>query len=120
MQDISSKRRRVDRYKTWGVPQSEADVCNTFVKYVTGEIESLPWSSTPLALESDILKDSLRIVNANGFLTINSQPSVNGAPSDDPTFGWGGKVRHSTRLKRYLAGCVGRDDEEKKDILCLF
>jgi methylenetetrahydrofolate reductase (NADPH) len=29
-------------------------------------------------------------INKAGFLTINSQPAVNGAKSDDPVFGWGG------------------------------
>ena len=29
-------------------------------------------------------------LNQNGFLTINSQPSVNAAPSDDEKYGWGG------------------------------
>ena len=28
-------------------------------------------------------------MNELGFLTINSQPAVNGAPSDDKVFGWG-------------------------------
>ena len=28
-------------------------------------------------------------MNRRGFLTINSQPAVNGAKSSDPTFGWG-------------------------------
>lgn len=30
-------------------------------------------------------------MNLHGFLTINSQPRVNGAPSTDPIFGWGGR-----------------------------
>jgi len=29
-------------------------------------------------------------MNSAGFFTINSQPSVNGAASDDPVHGWGG------------------------------
>ena len=28
-------------------------------------------------------------LNQAGYLTINSQPRVNGAPSNDATFGWG-------------------------------
>ncbi|CAM9644273.1 unnamed protein product [Choristocarpus tenellus] len=32
----------------------------------------------------------LGAINRRGFLTINSQPAVNGAPSNHPTFGWGG------------------------------
>ena len=34
--------------------------------------------------------NQLASVNIRGVLTINSQPNVNGAPSDDPVFGWGG------------------------------
>ncbi len=30
-------------------------------------------------------------MNELGYLTINSQPAVDGAPSDDPTYGWGPK-----------------------------
>ena len=36
-----------------------------------------------------MLKDELSMLNRNGILTINSQPSVNGAPSSDPIIGWG-------------------------------
>lgn len=34
--------------------------------------------------------DQLDYINSKGFLTINSQPEVNAAPSNDETFGWGG------------------------------
>ena len=34
--------------------------------------------------------DQLASINSRGVLTINSQPNVNGAPSDDAVFGWGG------------------------------
>jgi len=33
---------------------------------------------------------SLAILNRNGFLTINSQPAVNGFKSDHKIYGWGG------------------------------
>lgn len=36
------------------------------------------------------MTDQLASINSRGVLTINSQPNVNGAPSDDPVFGWGG------------------------------
>jgi len=44
----------------------------------------------PLALESEQISDELISLNKNGYLTINSQPKVNGAPSDDAGVGWGG------------------------------
>ena len=36
------------------------------------------------------MKDLLVTLNQHGLLTINSQPAVNGAPSEDKVFGWGG------------------------------
>jgi len=49
----------------------------------------LPWSDTPLSLESGIIKDQLIKLNKNGFLTINSQPRINGAHSTNEKVGWG-------------------------------
>lgn len=43
-----------------------------------------------MASESTDIIENLRWMNEHGFLTINSQPKVNGLPSSDPTFGWGG------------------------------
>jgi len=53
-------------------------------------VTSLPWNDDELALETTSLIEQLSHLNSSGVLTINSQPSVNGAPSDDPVFGWGG------------------------------
>jgi methylenetetrahydrofolate reductase (NADPH) len=78
------------RKKEWGTPATEQDVANTFCAYLKGEITRLPWNDTALASESDLISDSLKKMNASGFLTINSQPSVNGAPSDHAVHGWGG------------------------------
>ena len=39
--------------------------------------------------ETEAIADQLRKVNRDGILTINSQPSANGVPSDDEVFGWG-------------------------------
>ena len=38
-----------------------------------------------------IIRDRLEQINRQGFLTINSQPAVNGARSDSPVYGWGPK-----------------------------
>ncbi len=53
-------------------------------------MKSLPWSDDELAPETSILQEKLAEINRYGFLTINSQPNVNGAPSSDPVVGWGG------------------------------
>ena len=40
-------------------------------------------------METAFLKDKLSEFNRKGILTINSQPNVNGASSEDPIVGWG-------------------------------
>lgn len=36
-----------------------------------------------------VIAEKLARINDLGFLTINSQPAVNGVPSNDKAFGWG-------------------------------
>ena len=56
-----------------------------------GEIDMLPWNEMEaLQLETEHIKAELVSLNKAGYLTINSQPAVNGAPSTDSKFGWGG------------------------------
>lgn len=82
----------VDRKGMWGeAPAVKNDIRQVFVKYVRGEISSLPWCDSPLHLETSTIQDKLSAINAAGFLTINSQPRVNAAPSEDHLYGWGGK-----------------------------
>ena len=77
--------------KLWGEPRSIKDISEIFVSFCEGKIGSLPWCETPLAIESkQILKDLVKL-NLEGYLTINSQPKVNGLASEDPNFGWGAK-----------------------------
>ncbi|KAF1780120.1 FAD-linked oxidoreductase-like [Phytophthora cactorum] len=80
-----------ERRAMWGeAPASKEDVRRTFVQYVRGEISSLPWCDAALHAETSTVQQELAAANSAGFLTINSQPRVNGALSDDPMFGWGG------------------------------
>jgi len=69
--------------------KSESDVFSIFVSYCQGKLSSLPWFPESLALESSKILFELIDINQKGYLTINSQPSVNGASSNDKTFGWG-------------------------------
>lgn len=58
-----------------------------------GKISLLPWSELEdgvLQSETYRIQSQLASINQQGYLTINSQPAVNGAPSSDPTVGWGG------------------------------
>eukprot|EP01006_Ploeotia_vitrea_P033942 TRINITY_DN65671_c11_g10_i1.p1 TRINITY_DN65671_c11_g10~~TRINITY_DN65671_c11_g10_i1.p1 ORF type:complete len:650 (-),score=362.60 TRINITY_DN65671_c11_g10_i1:68-1969(-) len=80
------------RRKIWGEEvTSLSDITKVFVGYVEGEVPQLPWSENALQLESMSLKSNLRKLCHNGFLTINSQPRVNGVPSTDDVHGWGGE-----------------------------
>lgn len=65
------------------------DVCAGFVSFLEGR-GRLPWCEEVLAPEADLLLEStLKPLNRRGVLTINSQPAVNGVPSDDARCGWG-------------------------------
>lgn len=82
---------RDERRKLWGqAPRTPKDLYDIFVAYIKGSIPRLPWCENSLLLETVRIKEQLIRLNAAGFLTINSQPSVNGVPSDDSTVGWGG------------------------------
>ena len=57
-----------------------------------GEIDVLPWNEMEsLHSETGTIKNEIVALNKAGFLTINSQPRVNGASSSDPSVGWGGE-----------------------------
>jgi len=53
------------------------------------ELKALPWSDQAPSIETSVIAKQLAQINELGFLTINSQPAVNGARSDDKVFGWG-------------------------------
>ncbi|TVY23028.1 Methylenetetrahydrofolate reductase [Lachnellula hyalina] len=75
--------------KRWGEPISIKDVAEIFVKYLENGVDSLPWSEAPITSEADSIKADLIGLNKRGFLTVNSQPAVDGVKSSDPVYGWG-------------------------------
>ncbi|POS83635.1 hypothetical protein EPUL_004896 [Erysiphe pulchra] len=75
--------------KLWGQPTSIKDIADLFVKYLQGDLNSFPWGETPITSEADSIKTELIDLNQRGFLTINSQPAIDGVKSSDPVFGWG-------------------------------
>ena len=75
--------------KLWGKPESLMEVANIFVRFLEHDLPSLPWSESPITSEADAIKAELVDLNLRGFLTINSQPSVNGVKSSHPVYGWG-------------------------------
>jgi methylenetetrahydrofolate reductase (NADPH) len=72
-------------------PKVPQDVYDVFARYVEGKIPHIPWCETPLQPETFVIQPRLAALNRAGFLTINSQPSVNQKPSSDKIFGWGGE-----------------------------
>ena len=80
-----------DRKAEWGeAPLEDCDVWEVFARYVEGRCSRLPWCAEPLQLETVSIIERLASINRSGFLTINSQPQLNGVDSEDPVFGWGG------------------------------
>ncbi|KAG8369333.1 hypothetical protein BUALT_Bualt14G0000500 [Buddleja alternifolia] len=79
-------------HEEWAVPlKNIEDVYEKFVKFCLGKLRTNPWSELDgLWPETKIINEQLGNINLKGFLTINSQPAVNGAKSDSPTVGWGG------------------------------
>jgi methylenetetrahydrofolate reductase (NADPH) len=72
-------------------PTSEQDVYEVFAKYVEGKVPHIPWCENPLQPESFLIQQQLAQLNRAGYLTINSQPAVDGVESSHQTFGWGGE-----------------------------
>ncbi|KAF8329502.1 methylenetetrahydrofolate reduct [Cantharellus anzutake] len=73
----------------WGHPVSIAEINDLFAKFCIGEVKALPWSDQPPSAETRVIASQLARVNTLGYLTINSQPAVNGVHSGDPVHGWG-------------------------------
>jgi methylenetetrahydrofolate reductase (NADPH) len=86
---ISTPSVKAQRLQMWGDPQSVEDVHKTFVKFCEGKINRLPWCEMPIQAETSRIAKQLVDLNKRGFLTINSQPSVNGEPSTTKDVGWG-------------------------------
>jgi len=72
-------------------PLVESDIYEVFARYVEGTVPHIPWCETPLHPESFLFQPQLAKLNRYGLLTVNSQPPVDGVPSNHPAFGWGGK-----------------------------
>jgi len=80
---------RATRTKDWGTPLTLDDVAEVFLKYLAGKISGLPWNDTQLQPEANVISDQLKLLNRDHFFTINSQPRVNAAASEDRVYGWG-------------------------------
>lgn len=77
--------------KLWGHPVDTSDISTLFRRHIEGELDALPWSEQGLSPETSTIAKQLLALNAKGWWTVASQPSVNGVRSTDPVFGWGPK-----------------------------
>jgi methylenetetrahydrofolate reductase (NADPH) len=95
-----------DAHEIWGEPKQFSDITALFAKFCRNELSALPWSSQPPSKETSVIDQQLAKMNELGYLTINSQPAVDGASSEDPTHGWGpagGYVYQKAYLEFFVA-----------------
>ncbi|KAF2325621.1 hypothetical protein GH714_031264 [Hevea brasiliensis] len=88
----------------WATPlNSIEDILEKFKKHCLGKLKSSPWSELDgLQPETKIINEQLGKINLKGFLTINSQPAVNGERSDSPSVGKLGGPGGYVYQKAYL------------------
>jgi len=92
--------------KLWGQPSTFNEITALFSRFCLKELSALPWSDQKASKETSAIAPQLSKMNELGFLTINSQPAVNGAKSDDKLFGWGPSNGYVYQ-KAYLEFFVG-------------
>lgn len=78
--------------KLWGAHvTSYVDISKVFIAFLDGSIKKIPWAeNTDIQEETSVIKDLLFKMNSKMLFTINSQPAVNAAESNDKIYGWGG------------------------------
>ncbi|KAL4065907.1 methylenetetrahydrofolate reductase-domain-containing protein [Scleroderma citrinum] len=104
---VSLKQTKEEALKLWGEPKTFSDITTLFGRFCNKKLSALPWSDQPVSGETSAIASELTKINKMGFLTINSQPAVNGARSDDAMFGWGpsnGFVYQKAYLEFFVKG----------------
>ncbi len=107
-----SNKVKAKRRKLWGKPKSINEIGKVFISFCEGKINSLPWCEIPLAIESKKILNDLIALNEAGYFTINSQPKINGLPSENPNFGWGAKGGRVFQ-KAYLEFFTSKDNLDR-------
>lgn len=95
-----------DALEMWGKPERFEDVAQLFARFCRNELKALPWSTSAPSAETSVINNQLARMNELGYLTINSQPAVDGASSTDKTHGWGpagGYVYQKAYLEFFVA-----------------
>ncbi|SOV09556.1 related to MET12 - methylenetetrahydrofolate reductase [Ustilago sp. UG-2017a] len=91
-----------DALRIWGHPLTLADISKIFASYLEERIACIPWCDAPLMSETLQIRHHLLSLNrlsepsttdaaqsGKGWWSVGSQPAVDGAPSTDPTVGFG-------------------------------
>lgn len=87
---VSLKLTPSEALQKWGAPSCNADISQLFVRYLQGTLKAVPWSDEPLRSETnDILPYLVHLNTEKDWWTVGSQPAVDGAPSEDETYGFG-------------------------------
>lgn len=111
---LASKSPKDELLKMWGTEiNCEEDVWKVFTRYVSGEpneqgvqVTKTIFSEDKLDAETELIAKQLERINQEGIITVNSQPSVNCAPSTDSKVGWGpagGYVFQKAYLEFFIA-----------------
>ena len=87
--DLNDKREQA--LQNWGSPTTATDITALFLRYLTGEASSTPWSDEPLQPETVPITPHLTALNSRGWWTVGSQPALDAVSSDDEVYGWGPK-----------------------------
>ena len=95
---LKTAHQKEELLQMWGTELTcEQDVFDVFSAFIGGTdnknnkaVTHLPWTEgDDLHPETAYIREHLVSINANGLLTMNSQPNVMCVPSEDPVYGWG-------------------------------
>ncbi|WBW70864.1 methylenetetrahydrofolate reductase Met11 [Schizosaccharomyces osmophilus] len=92
--------------RLWGYPVDESDITSLFQRHIKNDIHAIPWIDETVDDETKLISQHLLNVNGRTWWTVGSQPTVNGAPSTDPVFGWGpkgGKVYQKAFIEFFIS-----------------
>jgi methylenetetrahydrofolate reductase (NADPH) len=95
-------------YDLWGVPTSLKQLSDIMIRYLNGDLKSLPWSDGPIGEDTATIKDKLIELNQKGIFTMNSQIALNATKSSDKVYGWGPKNGYVYQ-KQYLEFFIHKD-----------
>ena len=100
--------------KTLGNVTTYEDISKIFVGFLEGKIKKIPWGELgDIKEETSHIQELLLKMNSKCFLTINSQPFVNGVKSSDPIYGWGPSDNGYIYQKMYIEFFIQKEQLDK-------